>query len=537
MRGPFFPGWIVRTIVTVALVILLLCRTVLPVENLGFPANDQAFVNILAMICAAIISLNLWIWFSFFSGFSPGMKRFVLIGGIVLVVGFFALFRMKEVSGAMVLSFEPRWWTVADRRLGKVVSEPQTESIDLATPDAAAFAQFLGPNRRCWVPDPGLARDWETQPPKLLWKQPIGAGWSAFAASNGYAVTMEQRGDEEWTSCYRVRDGKPLWGHAITARHENAMGGIGPRATPTIAGGCVYSVGATGVVQCLDARGQPLWQVDLFQRYGLSQQVAEVEVMWGRAGSPLIVDDLVVVPAGGQTDPTNKVKPKSLIALNAATGKVVWEAGDDQISYASPILTTLAGKRQIVIVSEKTVSGHDPATGRQLWNHPWLGDSSTSATSSQAVPIGSDRLLLTKGYGGGSELIELTRQSDESFQVRGVWNKPRNLQTKFTNVTIIGDHVFGLSDGILECVELETGERQWKDRRGDFGHGQILGVGKLILVQAEDGRVVLIEANPEELVELTSFQALEGKTWNNPCLYGKLLLVRNSEQAACYELP
>jgi outer membrane protein assembly factor BamB len=190
-----------------------------------------------------------------------------------------------------------------------------------------------------------------------------------------------------------------------------------------------------------------------------------------------------------------------------------------------------------VIVNEKTVSGHEPETGEQLWSHQWLGDSSTSATSSQAVPVGSDRLLLTKGYGGGSEMIELTSAAGDALQVRSVWNEPRNLQTKFTNVAIIDDYAYGLSDGILECVEVATGERQWKERRGDYGHGQILGVGKLILVQAEDGRVVLVEANPEELVELTSFQALAGKTWNNPCLYGRLLLVRNSEQAACYELP
>jgi outer membrane protein assembly factor BamB len=133
-------------------------------------------------------------------------------------------------------------------------------------------------------------------------------------------------------------------------------------------------------------------------------------------------------------------------------------------------------------------------------------------------------------------MIELSKEGS-AFQVQSVWDERRSLQTKFTNVTIMGDYAYGLCDGILECVELETGERQWKDRRGDYGHGQILGVGELILVVGEDGRVALVEANPEEFVELTSFQAIEGKTWNNPCLYGKLLLVRNSEQAACYELP
>jgi outer membrane protein assembly factor BamB len=253
-------------------------------------------------------------------------------------------------------------------------------------------------------------------------------------------------------------------------------------------------------------------------------------VSWGRAGSPLVVDDLVIVPAGGPLG-----QAKSLIAYRAATGKVAWEAGTDQISYASPSLATIAGVRQILIVNEATASGHDPTTGRQLWSHPWPGTSNGSASASQAVAIGSDRVFLSKAYGVGAELLEFSPAAEGTLAVRSLWASNRVLQTKFTNVTIIGEHIFGLSDGILECVELATGKRAWK--KGRYGHGQILGVGQLILVQAEEGEVVLVEANPKELVELARFQAVEGKTWNNLCLAGRRLLVRNAEQAAAYELP
>ena len=247
----------------------------------------------------------------------------------------------------------------------------------------------------------------------------------------------------------------------------------------------------------------------------------------GRAGSPLVVDDLVVVPAGGKSGTA-----KSLVAFRAENGEQVWEAGNDQISYASPTLATLGGKRQIVIVNEKTVSGHEPETGQQLWSTEWYGDSSTDASSSQAVALPGDLLLLSKGYGGGSKLLAI---DGPDFKPTERWVNNRVLLTKFTNVTVIDGYVYGLSDGILECVNLETGERQWK--KGRYRQGQVLGVGQRILVLAEDGKVALVEANPEQFTELTSFQAIDGLTWNNPCLYGKLLLVRNGEEAACYELP
>jgi outer membrane protein assembly factor BamB len=532
---PLFPGWIVRAIVAVALVVVVVCRVLPRLPDPPFPWNDQAFANLLGLGFALLGIMALWVWFCFFSGHGLGLRLVAFFGVLAAVLSFFAIFRLKEFSGTMVARFESRWQPTADERLGRIERARGANRIDFTPSDPLAFPQFLGPERSGWIPDPGLARDWTARPPKLLWKQPIGAGWSAFAASNGYAVTMEQRGDEEWISCYRIADGQAMWGQATEARHFQAMGGLGPRATPTISGGRVYSMGATGIVTCLDARGQLIWQVDLFARYGLTQTTAEAEVAWGRAGSPLVAGGLVIVPAGGVTDYYGTAKPKSLIALDAKTGSVKWEAGEDQISYASPTLKTLAGVRQVVIVNEKTVSGHDLETGRLLWTHDWPGDSSSSATSSQAVSIGTDRLLLTKGYGGGAELLELSAAKDGSLAVETVWKNPRVLHTKFTNVVVIGDYVHGLSDGILECVELDTGERQWK--QGRYGHGQILGVGELILVQAEDGSVALLEASPDELIELTSFAAIEGKTWNNLCLYGKRLLVRNSEQAACYELP
>jgi outer membrane protein assembly factor BamB len=546
-----FPGLVARIVIALCLMAIVVVRTLTTIDGIPSPWNDMALANILTLVFGFIATVTLVGWFCFISSFAP-LLRWIALAGVLAAVGlFFALFRLAGVNGEMVPTFAPRWQPVADAAIGKVETKADAPAADLATTTPDDFPQFLGPNRRCWLPGPELARDWPANPPREMWRRPIGAGWSGFTAVNGFAVTLEQRGPEEWVTCYEVATGNPVWGHSIVARHENPLGGIGPRSTPTIHQGRVYALGATGLLRCLDGKnGLLVWQEDLRKRYfpeavdALAAAIAdETLVQWGRAASPLIVDDLVVVPAGGPLG-----QAKSLVAFRAENGELVWEAavplplppgGTDQISYASPALATIAGVRQILIVNEATASGHDPKTGAVLWTHGWPGNSSQNASSSQAVPVGDDRVLLSKGYGGGAELLKFAPLAGGGLEkLPSVWVNHQVLETKFTNVAIIDDHIYGLSNGYLECVELETGRKTWKkSRKAGYGHGQILGVGKLILVQAEDGRVAMVDANPKEFVELGSVKAFADKTWNNLCLYGRKLLVRNDREAACYELP
>jgi outer membrane protein assembly factor BamB len=318
----------------------------------------------------------------------------------------------------------------------------------------------------------------------------------------------------------------------VQTRHDSFLGGIGPRSTPTIHQGKVYALGATGILRCLDgATGRQVWSQDLLASVGLTPEEDLQAIAWGRAASPLIVDRLVVVPLGGPAAGPHW----SLAAFDAATGRPVWKGGGHQASYCSPGLATLDGQRQILIVNQDYASGHEPETGDQLWEHPWPGTSNRAANVSQAVALPENRVLLSKGYGGGAVLLRVTRADSGGWQVVELWDNWRVLRTKFSNVVVRGDHVYGLSDRFLECVDLQTGQATWK--AGRYGYGQILGVDELLLVQAESGDVFLVEANPVEHRELGRLAALDGQTWNNPSLFGKLLLVRNAEQAACYELP
>lgn len=417
-----------------------------------------------------------------------------------------------------------RWAPNADELLGSV--RPTGGTIDWQT-TPRDYPAFLG--GRPWAEvDGSLDADWKQHPPKLLWRQPIGAGWSSFAIVGDYAVTQEQRGAEELVVCYELKTGKVAWTHSDNVRWDpsgsGALGKVGPRATPTAHDGRVFSHGATGILNCIDAAtGELLWSHDT-----LAEENGE-NVMWGKACSPLAVDDLVVVSVGAPGG-------NSLVAYEQKTGRKIWSGGDRQSSYATPVLTEFGGVRQIVVVNEDFVTAHDAADGRVIWEYPWPGNSGSNASASQPVPIGDDRLLLTKGYSVPAEMIEVGREGDQWKPAR-VWQKSV-LRTKMSNVLIRDGFAYAISDVDLECVDLKNGKRKWKSRRRpEVGNGQVMLAGDQILVLSETGEVILVEASPRRYEELGSFAAIEGVTWNNPALSGPYLLVRNSEEAACYELP
>lgn len=516
--------------------VLVLAGAAIVILRAADPLRSHAKANIGTLIAAFAALVSLVVWFSLLSGY-PRRARLVLLIGTLAGCGVLAaLFRVDEVSGELVprlaLRFSPKPDELLEQPKPGALVGDKRPAVDLVTTTERDFPQFLGPDRSASIDRPRLARDWADAPPRLIWRQKIGAGWSGFAVVGRYAVTMEQRGPREMVTCYDVRTGQLQWFHAIPARYESVLAGVGPRATPTIDEGMVYTLGATGRLFCLDgATGERVWQKDLRKEYGVAEADEEAEVPYGRANSPLVVGNLVIVPAGG----TERAGWVSLVAYDKKTGELAWEGGKRQISYSSPALATLAGVEQVLIVNQDYVSGHDVQTGKVLWEHVWPGKSYADANVSQAVPVPPDRVFLSKGYGHGAALVQLVARAGGTFEARQRWHSPRVMRTKFTNVALRRGYVYGLSDGILECIDLETGRRMWKS--GRYGHGQILRAGGLLLVLAESGELVLVEATPQRANRvLGRFQALDGKTWNTIALSGPYLLVRNARQAACYRL-
>ncbi|MCA9141061.1 MAG: PQQ-binding-like beta-propeller repeat protein, partial [Planctomycetales bacterium] len=297
----------------------------------------------------------------------------------------------------------------------------------------------------------------------------------------------------------------------------------------------VYATSATGFLWCVNlADGEVIWTADLLELANWNQTTFEVAAPWGYAGSPLLVDGLCVVTLGG---PIGGSSSASLLALDAHTGEAVWKSGDDQLSYASPILATLDGQRQIVSVNEKTVSGHQISDGKMLWQFDWPGSTNTGANCSSAVPVGSDRLLVGKGYGGGSALVEI-KHADADWKTNDVWRSSRVLKTKFNHTCVDGNIGYAISNGSLQAVNLDDATDYWtQPRHSRAGQGQVVLAGDVLVMQDETGDLVLVDATKDDYHELLRLPALDSKTWNIPTVAGRYVLVRNDRQAICFEFP
>ncbi len=210
---------------------------------------------------------------------------------------------------------------------------------------------------------------------------------------------------------------------------------------------------------------------------------------------------------------------------------MVWGGGIDGAGYSSALATTMSGHEQILIFNSKNANAHDPSNGYVLWSYPWR-----NGYPHVAVPfvISSNRVLFSSGYGYGSEMLEISNDGSGRQIAKQVW-KTSKLKAKFANLVLHKGHIYGLDDGIMTCLDVETGEQKWKD--GRYGHGQIILTGDLLVLIAESGHVVMIEPTPDKLREITKFRALNGKTWNPHALAGNLLLVRNDQEAAAFRLP
>lgn len=505
------------------------------------PVIDLAACNLITMIvCIFVLPLSIMTWFSFGSDWGTQTFRRAAFGGLLLLqlVIAFVLGLCVEFNGNMFpVGFHWPFVQGKDYQLATINTSKAKEGIDLKTETADDFPQFLGPNRNGKV-SVEFATDWEEEgQPELLWRQPIGPGHSGFATRNGFAITMEQRGDEELTTCYELTTGVIKWSHSENQRHDSWLGKLGPRSTPTIHKGLVYSLGGNGTLICLDgSNGNLIWKKELFEEFGTSVEEEKNTVIWGRSASPLIHQNKVIVPAGGP-----KSDPVSLVAYDRMSGDEIWRAGDTQISYASPIVmpSRHGGSAGDVIVSvnESNVTAHDPNDGKIIWTEKWPGKSTTNASTSQPVVLPSQQLLLTKGYGQGARLLQFPGD-----QLNRFWSNNRVLKTKFTNAVYQAGYAYGLSDGRLECVDIRTGKSAWKSRK-NFGHGQILLCGAQILILAEKGYLVLVPIEESDDVSrrsppepLAKFQAIAGTSWNTIAVHGDKLLIRNSDEAACYKL-
>jgi outer membrane protein assembly factor BamB len=484
-------------------------------SGFGVHRQSRILATIAATGCAAILS---FLWLLLFSRIR--WRTRLAIGAAVVLVGSLLALSLEQrgVTGDVLPVLGWRW---SGAGVATSVPEPERGAPDgdpAALDAAGAYPQFLGPRRDGTLPGVRLLHDWAASPPTERWRRPIGRGWSGFAVLGSFAVTQEQRGGQELVTCYDLDSGELIWVHGDPTRHDDPLGGVGPRATPTIVGDRVYALGATGILNALALdTGEPLWSVDVRRDNDATSPP------YGVASSPLVLGEWVVVAAGGRSG-------RSLVAYDRESGHRVWSGGDDPAAYSSPILATLAGREQIVLLNARHLVGHDATDGAVLWQYPWP---SGTENVSQPVVLSDDRVFVSTGYGVGGKMLRVTAVAQSTANVEVLWES-RAMKAKLSNVVHRDGFLYGLDDGILACVDAESGERVWK--AGRYGHGQTILVGDVLLIQAESGDVVLVRATPVGHRELARLEALDGKTWNHPALAGNRLLVRNDREAASYEL-
>ena len=390
------------------------------------------------------------------------------------------------------------------------------ERVDPTTP-RADWSGFRGANRDGVVRGVRIETDWAKSPPVEVWRRAIGPGWSSVAVSGDLLYTQEQRGEDEIVACYRVSTGEPVWRHRDAARFWESNGGAGPRGTPTLVDGRVYTFGATGILNALDARtGALVWTRNV------ATDTARAVPTWGFSSSPLVMDDVVIVAASG-----------TVAAYDLGTGDKRWVAPRQPGSYSSPHRATIDGVPQVLLLSGAGVASFDPVAGQLLWKHDWAGG---TPIVQPALTADGDVLINSIAMTGGAGLRRLAvARKAGAWTVEERWTSI-GLKPYFNDFVVHKGYAYGFDGNILSAVNLDDGARKWKG--GRYGNGQmvLLADQDLLLVLSEEGEVALVSATPDQYREVARVPAIEGKTWNHPVVAGNMLLLRNGEVMAAFRL-
>ncbi|MEO1529700.1 MAG: PQQ-binding-like beta-propeller repeat protein [Planctomycetota bacterium] len=449
-------------------------------------------------------------------------RSIVAIATFSVTLLFWSQLRMQGVDGDLNSEFVWRWGSTDEEIFLSGLSRSYDVSelaLEIRT-SPQDCPEFRGRSRDGSLRGVSIRSDWPQAGLPEVWRRRIGPGWSSFIVIGDWLFTQEQRADQEMVSAYDARTGEERWCFGDANRFKESISGVGPRATPTFSEGRLFTTGPSGTVQCLESTtGTQIWRRSLVDDTG-----ADVP-MWGFSSSPLVYGDNVVVFSGAGPG-------KSLVSYDRETGEMRWSAGRGYLSYSSPHLVVLHDVPQILMMTEQGIASYVPETGEMLWEHGWeLGGG--AARIVQPATVGND-ILIGTGYGLGTTRVSVLFEGDQ-WNTEERW-KSRALKPYFNDFVVANNYLYGFDKNIFTCVDLDTGNRMWK--RGRFGHGQVVLIedDNLLLILSESGELVLLKVNSEELDLLHRFPALNGKTWSHPVIANGRLYVRNSVEAACFDI-
>ncbi len=393
------------------------------------------------------------------------------------------------------------------------------------------WPQWRGIRRDGIAFEPHLLTQWPADGPKELWQTEGGAGFSSFAVRDGRCYTMLHRDGRERIVCYDTANGKEQFSYDYDVRYSSSPGGSGPRSTPCLDGDRLYTVGVTGILNCLDVHtGKPAWA----QAHDLVKEYGAAIPQWGVAFSPLIEGDLVITTPGGPNG-------HAIVAFNKETGAEAWHCLDDKAGYSSPVVLTAGGVRQIVAFLGDRVVGVSAKDGAFLWSFTWTTFSDVNAATPLVFKARSgDRILdyvfISSGYSKGCALLKIAPTPGGGFEVQPVY-VGNQLCSHFASPVRRSEYLYGFNEAKLVCLEIKTGKIKWS--QGGFQKGSLLGVGEHLIVLGERGELALFAATPTEAKQLATtspFSRRPRQAWTMPVLAEGKLFLRDEDNVVCLEM-
>ena len=390
---------------------------------------------------------------------------------------------------------------------------------------SSGWSQFLGPERNGISDETGLLATWPAQGLDIAWRVDGGVGMSAVAVADDRAITMWNSSRGQVVAALSAKDGAVLWATPLAASYENSMGD-GPRATPTIAGQQVFAYTGEGILACLDVTtGAKQWSKSVVR--DMAGRPAE----YGMACSPLIVDDMVIVTAGGEG--------RAVVALDRKNGDVRWTAVDGLPGYSSPALLNLGGEPQVVAFTARGVTGIRPSDGKELWSYPFK----TPYDCNTATPIEvAGNVFISAGENHGCVMLNVTKRAT-GYQVDEVWASvdiKSVMRNEWQTSVLLNGYLYGF-DNVgsagpvthLTCLEAASGKVVWTKTR--FGKGNLVAANGKLWITTMKGELVLVEATPKGYAEIGR-QKIFGKTRQNGSLADGFAFVRDDSQVICIKI-
>ncbi|MDE0299761.1 MAG: PQQ-like beta-propeller repeat protein [Candidatus Poribacteria bacterium] len=388
---------------------------------------------------------------------------------------------------------------------------------------ATDWPQWRGPDKDGISRETGLLKEWPDGGPQVIWRVPLGEGFSGMSVVGGRVYTMFSEGDDEFVVCLDASNGEEIWRFRSDSNYQESMGGNGPRATPTIDGELLFTVTAQGKLYALNtANGAKVWSHDLQAEFGSKMP------RWGVCTSPLVEGDLLLVEVGGK-------EGKSIVAFDKTNGLVVWSSHTDILGYSSPIAVTIGGIRQLIVFTGTQLVSVSPENGKLYWTYPWQTQYDVNAATPVFIP--PDKIFISSGYGKGAAVVQIRVMdlTESSADIRAVeiW-KNTDMKNHFATSVLHGDHLYGFDNAILKCIDANSGVEKWKTR--GYGKGTLMLADDHLIILSDRGKLGLAEATPSAYTEVASAEVLSGLCWTVPTLANGRLYARNEKEMVCLEV-